>query len=82
MVSVRLFAGFKEKLNRERVEISVPPNTTLDEFIKRLGDKFPELADVLRGSRATIAVNHEVVEMDYVIKEDDEIALFPPVSGG
>lgn len=82
MVSVRLFAGFKEKIKKDMVEIPVTSKTTLEEFIKKLGDNFPEIAEILKKNQATIAVNHEVVSSDYVLKEGDEVALFPPVSGG
>lgn len=82
MVVVRFFAGFREKVNSDSVEIQVGPQTSLEEFIKRLGDDFPEIAEIIAKNRATIAVNHEVVGPDHIIKEDDEVALFPPVSGG
>jgi molybdopterin converting factor subunit 1 len=82
MVLVRLFAGFREKVNKDKVEIPVSPDTTLEDFIEKLSNAFPEIAEVLNRSQATIAVNHEVVEKNHIIRNDDEIALFPPVSGG
>ncbi len=82
MVSVRLFAGFREKFNSDMVEITINSDTTLEEFIKLMGKDFPEIDEIIKTNRATIAVNHEVVEMDHIINNNDEIALFPPVSGG
>jgi molybdopterin converting factor subunit 1 len=82
MVSVRLFAGFREKIDRDRVEIPVSSETTLSEFIEILGGNFPEIGEIIKNNQATIAVNHEIVEMDHPINDEDEIALFPPVSGG
>jgi molybdopterin converting factor small subunit len=29
-----------------------------------------------------VAVNHEYVDMSYLLSENDEIAFFPPVTGG
>jgi molybdopterin synthase sulfur carrier subunit len=29
-----------------------------------------------------VAINHEYVEHDHPVRPDDEIALFPPVTGG
>jgi molybdopterin converting factor small subunit len=29
-----------------------------------------------------VAVNHEYVDMNYPLKDHDEIAFFPPVTGG
>ncbi len=82
MVMVRFFAGFREKVNQERMNIPIERETTLGDFINTVKERFPSLGDVLQSSRATIAVNHEVVEMNHVIKNSDEVALFPPVSGG
>ena len=28
------------------------------------------------------SVNHEMVDMDHVVKDGDEIGVFPPVTGG
>lgn len=82
MVLVRLFAGFKEKIDKGELEVDINSTTTLEDFIKKLGESFPEIAEMLKNNQATIAVNHEIVELDYILKDSDEIALFPPVSGG
>ena len=29
-----------------------------------------------------LSVNHEMVDIDHVVKEGDEIGVFPPVTGG
>ncbi len=82
MVSIRLFAGFREKIGAEKIEVSVPDKTRLDDFIRLLGSEFPEIGALIEKSQATIAVNHEIAGMDQIITDSDEIALFPPVSGG
>ncbi|GBE18118.1 MAG TPA: MoaD/ThiS family protein [Euryarchaeota archaeon] len=82
MVSIRLFAGFREKIGAEKIEVSVPVEIRLEDFIRRLGSDYPEIGALIEKSRATIAVNHEIVGMDQIISDSDEIALFPPVSGG
>ncbi len=82
MVSIRLFAGFREKIGAEKIEVSVPDKTTLEDFILELKTLHPEIGELIEKNRATIAVNHEIVGMDQIISDSDEIALFPPVSGG
>ena len=82
MVMVRFFAGFKEKVKTDRFEVAVDSKTTLGDFINKLGVSFPEISELLKKKQATIAVNHEIVEVDYLVKEGDEVAIFPPVSGG
>jgi len=82
MVSIRFFAGFREKIGAEKIEVSVPDETTLADFITRLESDYPEISALIEKNKATIAVNHEIVDMDQTISDGDEIALFPPVSGG
>ena len=82
MVSIRFFAGFREKIGAEKIEISLSAETTLKEFIAWLESDYPEISALIEKNKATIAVNHEIADMDQTISDSDEIALFPPVSGG
>ncbi|RMF91454.1 MAG: molybdopterin converting factor subunit 1 [Methanobacteriota archaeon] len=82
MVTVRFFAGFRERTGTDRVEIPFEDGMTLTELMKRLGKEFPELKKAWKDGVATVAVNHEVMDGDYPVKEGDEVAIFPPVSGG
>jgi molybdopterin synthase catalytic subunit len=72
-VTVRLFAGLRERAGRDRVELTLPEGATA--------------ADVLRamelGERdCVVAVNRGYADAATPVNEGDEIALVPPVSGG
>jgi len=82
MVRVRFFAGFRERLEMDALEIELERPMMLREFMEMLTKEHPEIGRLLEDGRATIAVNHEVARMEQVIAGDDEIAIFPPVSGG
>ncbi len=82
MVIVRLFAGFRERAKKEKLEIDVTNETTLNDVITTLKDEIPELKEFLDSGTAVIALNQEVVSLETLVKPEDEIALFPPVSGG
>ena len=43
-------------------------------------DKNPEAVGILTISR--FAVNNEIVENNYILKENDHISIMPPSSGG
>jgi molybdopterin converting factor subunit 1 len=53
---------------------------------RQLGDWLandnPALLDELRSGRVRVAVNQELIRRDAPIREGDEIAFLPPVSGG
>ncbi len=82
MVVIKLFAGFREKAKRDRLEIDVSGETTLDEIIAMLKKELPELKEFFESKTAVIAINQEVAELKSMVKNEDEIAIFPPVSGG
>jgi sulfur carrier protein ThiS len=56
------------------VKRSVEPGTTVQELVASLD--LPEKLFFL------INVNGRVIETEYVLKEEDEVALFQPFSGG
>jgi molybdopterin synthase sulfur carrier subunit len=85
MITVLYFARFREKLGRDRETLPLPsasPVTVqvlLDELVARGG----VWSDVLGCERGVlVAVNQQMAQRDSLLREGDEIALFPPVTGG
>jgi molybdopterin converting factor subunit 1 len=54
-------------------------NTTIKELKKTLVTSYPDLKNI---NDFAIAVNEEYAENDTVLKENDVVAIIPPVSGG
>ncbi|MEE8168096.1 MAG: molybdopterin converting factor subunit 1 [Candidatus Hydrothermarchaeales archaeon] len=81
-VKVKFFASFRESLGREELIIGLEGKKTLDEIIDAIEETAQGLRALLKVGNAVIAVNHEVARGDTQIKAGDEIAIFPPVSGG
>lgn len=54
--------------------------SSIEELKLKLEQINPEAATVLNASR--FAVKDEFVNMDFKIKEDDDISILPPASGG
>ena len=89
-VKVKLFANFREATRQKEVEVSVAGKTVGD-AIRSLTVQFPALEPlVYQDGRlkqyVNVLLNGQAVRNDQVatatIKDGDEIALFPPVSGG
>ena len=55
---------------------------TLAAFLEHLGSRRAEVGGVLRERRVLAAVNEEYAGHEQLLADGDEVALFPPVSGG
>jgi molybdopterin synthase catalytic subunit/molybdopterin converting factor small subunit len=79
-VRVRLFARYREAVGRERVELELPEGGTVETAWAAVVGRHPELE---RYRPYTLfAVGHDYVPPEYRLRADDELCLFPPVSGG
>ena len=76
---MRYFASFKDMTGKTEETLEVPDGITvkgLREHVKGLYEKIARRGQVL------VAVNGVFVPLETVVREGDEVALFPPVSGG
>ena len=79
-IQVLYFASLAEHvgLRNEEIETAAADTGALIAELKRRGDLWKTAFD----NRIRIAVNQQVVKADHVIADGDEIAFFPPVTGG
>jgi molybdopterin converting factor subunit 1 len=74
-VTVRLFAGLRERAEAAERELELPEGG-------RVGDVWAELELGDEPPGLLFAVNRRYVDDDHSLSEGDEVALIPPVSGG
>jgi len=72
-VTVRLFAGLRERAGWSEREV---------EGVTRLGDVWPALDLGGEPDGLLYAVNKEYAGREHELRDGDEVALIPPVSGG
>ncbi|MEK6978228.1 MAG: MoaD/ThiS family protein [Candidatus Hydrothermarchaeota archaeon] len=82
MVVVRFFAGFRERIGRGEVVLETGGERTLLEVLELLDREAPGLLGLYKEGKALVAVNGEIAGKDTKVREGDELAIFPPVSGG
>ena len=80
-LTIRLFATLKDRAGSERIHVSLPdgPLTAADVLAAVAAD-YPVLAPALRS--ALVAINRAFAGPETPVAAGDEVALFPPVSGG
>jgi molybdopterin synthase catalytic subunit len=72
-VTVRLFAGLRERAGTARLEI---------EGVERVDDVWAKLALGEEPAGLLYAVNRDYADRGRALEDGDEVALIPPVSGG
>jgi molybdopterin converting factor small subunit len=79
-VHVTFYSYFKDLTGVARTAETLPEGSTLAELCQRLAARFPKLEAMQKST--LIAVGVEYQERNYVLREGDEVSLFPPVQGG
>jgi molybdopterin converting factor subunit 1 len=79
-VTVRLFARLRDITGVAELFRDVGPDATIRTVWHQLVDEFPDLARYEQSISS--AVNADYARMDHPVREGDEIAFLPPVSGG
>lgn len=82
MINILYFASFRDMLGKADEQLKVEA-TTVSDLIDELSQRGENWAQALRDNKnLQIAVNHDVAQRDTAIKAGDEVAFFPPVTGG
>jgi molybdopterin converting factor subunit 1 len=74
-VTVRLFAGLRERAGCDEVALELPEGA-------RVSDALAQMGDLIDGVPVVMAVNREYADDAHGLAPGDELALIPPVSGG
>jgi len=79
-ITVKFFSEHRKVIGKEKIEMNISRDTKISDVLNILSEEYPEL-DKLRRS-TLVSLNHEYTEMNKILKENDELAFFPPVEGG
>ena len=83
-MKVLYFAWLKTRTGVAEEDVAPPPDgATVGALIEWLKTKSAGHGEALANTQfIRVAVNHEFAELDQPIAAGDEIAFFPPVTGG
>ena len=79
-VTVRLFARLRDIAGTGELAREVDTGATIAAVWGQLATEFPPMQPY--GRAISSAVNADYARMDRVVRDGDEIAFLPPVSGG
>ncbi len=87
VITLRYFAWVREKLQKERETITLPENTkqpyALSDLLTMLYHRGGAY-ELLQSNQSLLryALNQQFANPNHIIKNGDEVAIFPPVTGG
>jgi molybdopterin converting factor subunit 1 len=79
-LEIKLFATLKERAKANVIAVPIETATTVRQLRETVAAHYPVLAPLMQ--QTLVAVNQEFAFNDDAVQPNDEVALFPPVSGG
>jgi molybdopterin synthase sulfur carrier subunit len=83
-IEVLYFARLREAFGREREQMALPATVTsvgdLTAWLRARGDAWAR--ELAPGRAFRVAVNQDMAEAGTPVENGDEVAFFPPVTGG
>ena len=79
-VSVSFYSYFKELTGCDKSVQHLVEGSTLGDLFDALMQEFPKLVPMRKSTLMAVGLNYQ--DRGYVLQDDDEISLFPPVQGG
>lgn len=81
MIQIRFFASLRERIGTTAINFEYSGEKTVADIKQQLIQKSENLL-LLKEQQVLCAVNQTLCEQDARVNDGDEIAFFPPVTGG
>jgi molybdopterin synthase sulfur carrier subunit len=78
-VKIRYFGQFRDFTGKREEVVETKKGITVREIREQIQDMYPKIG---AKNEVLVAVNGSFGSLDQIILETDEVAFFPPVSGG
>lgn len=78
-ISVLLFGITRDLTGQSAVSVPLGEGANVGDLLSQLHQDYPALAGI---RSLLVAVNGEYAEANLTLRQNDEVALIPPVSGG
>jgi len=80
-VTVLYFAFVHETTRKKKEIMELSTNTSIKELLSIIRTRYPNIKNI---KNIKISINYRIVDSNSssVLKNDDEVALLPPISGG
>jgi len=82
MIKIVFFAALREQLDCAELSLPAADAKTVNDIKQLLSDRNKQWQQTFSNTSLLSAVNHDMVDGTHLVKSGDEVAFFPPVTGG
>lgn len=82
MIKVLFFAQLKEQLGCSEYNLDINSSVPIDWLREQLANQDDNWQECMQNGKLLMAVNQELVSGEALVNDGDEVAFFPPVTGG
>lgn len=82
MITILFFAQLREQLHCEKLKLELVVPISVAELRARIIEIHPQWVEFLGSDKLLFSVNQTLVKASQQIQNGDEVAFFPPVTGG
>ena len=82
MIRVLFFAKIKSDLSKDYFDLEIDTPVNVSAVRNSLMSEFSDQRSLFQSEYSLCAVNQSIANDDTVINASDEVAFFPPVTGG
>ncbi|MGB3724529.1 MAG: molybdopterin converting factor subunit 1 [Glaciecola sp.] len=81
MTKILFFAGLREELGTASIDLQLEASMSAEALRQVLSEKGDNWQAILK-SDVLVAINHTLSDLQDIVQPEDEVAFFPPVTGG
>ncbi|MEY8204253.1 MAG: molybdopterin converting factor subunit 1 [Bermanella sp.] len=82
MINIVFFAQLREQLKSDGLTLTIATPCTVADVQQAVLKKHPQWRDFLANPALMCALNQDIVPLDAQVLDGNEVAFFPPVTGG
>jgi molybdopterin converting factor small subunit len=79
-IPVSFYSYFKDLAGCAQATETLPDGSTVADLLRAVAGRFPKLAPMQKSTLVAVGIDYQ--HRGYVLKEGEQVSLFPPVQGG
>ncbi|HWD20135.1 MAG TPA: MoaD/ThiS family protein [Verrucomicrobiae bacterium] len=79
-VHVTFYSFFRDLTGVAETTAALPPDSRLSDLQEQLFARYPQLRPMQKSMLLAVGVDYQ--KPDFLLRDQDQVALFPPVQGG